>query len=65
MKITIEPRLMRMRQIAEYAATSKAFIYQKIAEGEFPEGHLISPGIKAWERRDVDAWIDQKLEEAS
>jgi predicted DNA-binding transcriptional regulator AlpA len=54
-------RMMRMRQLTEYLALSKAYIYQKISEGTFPEGHVLSPGIRAWEKSDVDSWIDQRI----
>jgi len=64
MKKTInnpQPRMMRMRQITEYTALSRAYIYQKITEGSFPEGHMLSPGIKAWERSEIDAWLDERM----
>lgn len=60
----IQPRMMRMRQLTEYLALSKAYIYQKISEGSFPEGHMLSPGIRAWEKSDVDAWLDQRIGKA-
>jgi len=40
-----------MRQLTEYCALSRAYIYQKINEGTFPPGHMISPGIRAWEKK--------------
>lgn len=58
------PRLMRMKQVTEYTALSRAFIYQKISEGSFPEGHMISPGIRAWETASIDAWLDKRLGKA-
>lgn len=58
---TIQPRMMRMRQLTDYLALSKAYIYQKISEGTFPAGHMISPGIRAWEVSDVNLWLDQKI----
>ena len=48
-------RMMRMRQLTEYLALSKAHIYQKISEGMFPKGHMLSPGIRAWQVSEV--WI--------
>jgi predicted DNA-binding transcriptional regulator AlpA len=56
-----QPKLMRMRQLTEYLALSKAYIYQKISEGSFPPGHMISPGIRAWETVSVNAWLDEKM----
>ena len=36
MPTTIQPRMIRMRQVTEYTALSRAYIYQKINEGSFP-----------------------------
>ena len=56
-----QPRMMRMRQLTDYLALSKAYIYQKISEGSFPEGHMISPGIRAWQVSEIDAWINARM----
>ncbi len=61
MKYTHHPRMLRMRQITEYCALSRAYLYQSINEGSFPPGHMISPGIRAWEKTEVDAWLDQRM----
>jgi predicted DNA-binding transcriptional regulator AlpA len=61
MKIENQPRMMRMKTLISYCALSRAYIYQKIAEGIFPPGHMISPGIRAWEKSVVDDWLDKKI----
>ena len=58
------PRIMRMRQLSGYCSISRACIYQKIKEGTFPEGHVLSPGIRAWEKSEIDAWLDQRMGKA-
>ena len=58
-------RMMRMRQLTEYLALSKAYIYQKISEGSFPEGHMLSPGIRAWQLSEVNLWLDQRMGRSS
>lgn len=60
-EIPYQNRMMRMRQLTEYTALSRAFIYQKIDEGSFPTGTLISEGIRVWEKAEVDAWLDQRM----
>ena len=50
MPTTIQPRMIRMRQVTEYTALSRAYIYQKISEGSFPKGRKVSIGVTAWER---------------
>ena len=62
MKIENQPRLLRMRNLTAYLALSRAHIYQKILEGNFPPGHMISPGIRSWEKTVVDDWLDKKME---
>ena len=57
----LQNRMMRMRQLTEYCALSRAYIYQKIAEGIFPPGHMISPGIRVWEKTAVDSWLDERM----
>ena len=61
MKTQNQQRLMRMRNLTEYLALSRAHIYQKITEGTFPPGHMISPGIRAWEKSVVDDWLDKRM----
>tara|TARA_R110002110_G_scaffold364270_5_gene574106 strand:- start:2088 stop:2288 length:201 start_codon:yes stop_codon:yes gene_type:complete len=57
-------RMMRMRQLIDYCALSRATIYQKINEGDFPSGYMLSPGVRAWEREEIDAWLDQRKRRA-
>lgn len=60
MSISTQPRMLRMRQLIDYCALSRAYIYQCIKEGSFPSGYMLSPGIRAWEREEIDAWLDQR-----
>ena len=61
MENRIQTRMMRMRQLTDYTALSRAYLYQKINEGSFPSGRLISAGIRVWEKAEVDAWLDQQM----
>ncbi len=61
MKTENQPRLLRMRNLTAYLALFRAHIYQKITEGTFPPGHMISPGIRAWEKSEIDNWLDKKM----
>ncbi len=56
-----KPRLIRMKGLTKYLALSKSHLHQKIAEGTFPPGHMISTGIRAWEKSEIDAWLDQRM----
>ena len=61
MKTENQPRLLRMKQLTNYTSLSRAYIYQKISEGTFPSGHMISSGIRSWQKSEVDAWLDKKI----
>jgi predicted DNA-binding transcriptional regulator AlpA len=61
---TNQPRMMRMRNLTAYLALSRAYIYQKINDGTFPPGHRISPGIRAWQKSEIDAWLDKRIAKA-
>ena len=60
MNKTTPTSMLRMKQLTIYTSLSRAYIYQKITEGTFPPGHMISPGIRAWERTEIDQWVDDK-----
>jgi len=57
----LHPRILRMRQLTDYCSLSRAYIYQSINEGSFPSGSMLSPGIRAWEKTEIDAWLDQQM----
>ena len=57
-------RMMRMRTLISYCALSRAYIYQKINDGTFQPGHMISPGIRAWQKSEIDAWLDKRIAKA-
>jgi predicted DNA-binding transcriptional regulator AlpA len=61
MKAENQPRMLRMKQLTSYTSLSRAYIYQKINEGTFPPGFLISPGIRAWCAVQVTKWINKKM----
>jgi predicted DNA-binding transcriptional regulator AlpA len=61
MKTENQPRLLRMRSLTAYLDLSRAYIYQKINEGSFPPGHMISQGIRAWEKSEIDKWLNERM----
>jgi predicted DNA-binding transcriptional regulator AlpA len=56
--------VMRMRDLTKYLPFSRAYIYQKISEGSFNPGYLISPGVRIWRKNDVDEWLNGKIKGA-
>jgi len=63
MKTENPPRIFRMKQLTRYMSLSRGYIYQKINEGQFPPGYMISPGIRAWQKSEIDNWLDQRMGE--
>ncbi len=53
-------RILRMKQLTSYTSLSRGYIFQKIKEGTFPSGYMISSGVRAWEKSEVDTWLDAK-----
>lgn len=54
-------RILRMKQLTSYTSLSRGYISQKINEGTFPPGHMISQGIRAWEKSEIDTWLDKRM----
>ena len=52
--------MLRMRQLIEYTGLSRAYIYQQINEGDFPSGYTLSPGVRVFEKSEIDAYLDQR-----
>jgi len=40
---------------------SRAYLYQKIAEGELHKGYQMSPGVRAWEKFEIDNFLDRRM----
>ena len=61
MNKTNQPRMLRMKQLISYTSLSRAYLYQKVAEGELHKGYQISPGVRVWEKSEIDDWLDRKI----
>lgn len=56
-----QPRMFRMKDLVDYCGLSRAFIYDKIKEGSFPKGYKLSIGVTAYEKSEVDLWLDKRM----
>ena len=61
MKPETQPRILRMKQLISYTSLSRGYIFQKINDGTFPPGIMISSGVRAWSRNTIDRWIDERM----
>jgi predicted DNA-binding transcriptional regulator AlpA len=57
MKTENPPHLLRMRSLTAYLDLSRGYIFQKINEGSFPAGYIISVGVRAWKKSEIDQWV--------
>ena len=60
MKTENQPHLLRMRSLTAYLDLSRGYIFQKINEGTFPPGYIISVGVRAWKKSEIDQWVANK-----
>jgi predicted DNA-binding transcriptional regulator AlpA len=61
MKPETQPRILRMKQLISYTSLSRGYIFQKINDGTFPPGIMISSGVRAWHKNSIDQWINKKM----
>ena len=61
MKTENQPHLLRMRSLTAYLDLSRGYIFQKINEGTFPPGYIISVGVRAWKKSEIDEWIEKRI----
>ncbi len=61
MKTENQPHLLRMRSLTAYLDLSRGYIFQQINEGSFPPGYIISVGVRAWKKSEIDEWIEKRI----
>ena len=60
MKTENQPHLLRMRSLTAYLDLSRGYIFRQINEGSFPPGYIISVGVRAWKKSEIDQWVANK-----
>lgn len=53
-------RCVRIRQVCEMTAMSRASIYRKIVEGTFPQSFKIGERMSVWRIGTIEAWIAER-----
>ena len=61
MKTENQPHLLRMRSLTAYLDLSRGYIFQQINKGTFPPGYIISVGVRAWKKSEIDEWIEKRI----
>ncbi|WP_226649016.1 helix-turn-helix transcriptional regulator [Microbulbifer variabilis] len=58
-------RILRLREVERYTGYKRSSIYRMIQEGLFPKQRRIGPGAVGWDSREIEAWIDKRLDGAA
>ena len=58
--ITMQDRLLRRREVEELTGLSRASIYRKLPDGEFPRPVKVGSTAVRWKESDIAAWIESR-----
>lgn len=59
----IRHRLLRRKEVLSRIGLGQTALYQLVREGKFPAPIPVSVQAVAWLEAEVDAWIQQRIEE--
>lgn len=51
--------LLRLKQVLEVFPVSKSHWYEGIKAGKYPAGVMLSPGVRAWRKKDIVELIEK------
>lgn len=57
-------RIMRLPQVQAATGFGRAWIYELMKRGDFPQAHKIGLRAVGWDSSQVEAWITQQLGES-
>lgn len=63
--ITQPRRIMRLPQVQAATGFGRAWIYELMKRGEFPQARKIGLRAVGWDSLEVEAWIAEQLGEAA
>lgn len=50
-------RILRFREVIHRCGVSRATIYRRMADGDFPRPLRLGPTAVGWRESDIEAWI--------
>ncbi|TBW35693.1 AlpA family transcriptional regulator [Azotobacter chroococcum] len=56
------PRLLRLPEVSALVGFKRTHIYDLMAEGRFPKARRIGVRAVAWDSREVEQWVADRLE---
>lgn len=57
--------ILRLKQVKVKTGVSRSGIYQKMADGEFPNSITLGPRAVGWLESSIDQWIQGRIELSS
>ena len=57
-------RIMRLPQVQDATGFGRAWIYELMKRGDFPQAHKIGLRAVGWVEADIDAWVSARMEAA-
>lgn len=64
--VTTQPRrIMRLPQVQDATGFGRAWIYELMKRGDFPQARKIGLRAVGWDSLEVEAWIAEQLGEAA
>ncbi len=60
-----ERRIYRLQQVMDATGFGRAWIYELMKRGDFPQAHKIGLRAVGWDSSQVEAWIAKQLGEAT
>ncbi len=58
---TIQQRILRAKDAAQYLGIAKPTFYKWIAKGALPKGRKLGERVTVWEIADLDKFLAEKL----
>jgi prophage regulatory protein len=59
--VSPETRFIRLPEVINRTSLSRSTILRAVARGEFPKPVALSPHTRAWDEREVAAWMNGQL----
>ncbi|WP_417539756.1 helix-turn-helix transcriptional regulator [Marinobacter sp.] len=56
------PRILRLCSVKAATGFGRAWIYQLMHEGKFPKSRRIGKRAVGWDSREVEQWVNERLE---
>ncbi len=53
--------LIRIAKVMYLTGLPRSSIYQKMAQGRFPESYLLNEKTPVWKVSDIEQWINQRI----